>query len=127
MVINGLAADHEIGRSGLSLFANVSFHVMLCKPVGPGDLIMKLLMSAALAAGLFVALPSVAFAESCYDLWYERNEIYYEHGYCFVTDLAIRTFGNDSCYTKNPRFSYSEQRRIQQIKNEEENRGCNVN
>ena len=69
-------------------------------------LIMKLLLTAVLATGLLAALPSVAYAKSCYDLWYERNEIYAEHGYCFVTQLAIDTFGNDDCYTKNPKFSH---------------------
>ena len=76
---------------------------------------MKLIISAVLATGLLAALPSVAYAKSCYDLWYERNEIYYENGYCFSTDLAIDTFGNDDCYTTHPHFSKSEQRRINQI------------
>ena len=88
---------------------------------------MKLLLTAVIAAAGLVALPSVAFAESCYDLWYERNEIYYENGYCFVTELAIETFGNDDCYTKHPKFSHKEQRRIAQIQAEEEDRDCHVN
>ena len=90
-------------------------------------LIMKLLVTAVLATGLLAALPSVAYAKSCYDLWYERNEIYAEHGYCFVTQLAIETFGNDDCYTKNPKFSHREQRRIADIQAQEDDRDCHVN
>ncbi len=68
-----------------------------------------------------------AVAESCYDLWYERNLIYAEKGYCFKTDLARRTFSDFSCRTDHPQFSPREQRRIDEIKAEERERGCNVN
>lgn len=68
-----------------------------------------------------------AVADSCYDLWYERNLIYAEKGYCFKTDLARRTFSNFACRTDQPRFSPREQRRIDEIKAEERERGCNVN
>ncbi|MCC6136881.1 MAG: YARHG domain-containing protein [Gammaproteobacteria bacterium] len=68
-----------------------------------------------------------AVADSCYDLWYERNLIYAENGYCFKTDLARRTFSDFSCRTDHPRFSSREQRRIDEIKAEERERGCNVN
>ena len=88
---------------------------------------MKLIATAALAAAALVALPSAAMAASCYDLWYARNEIYYENGYCFATDLAISTFGNDDCYTKHPHFTKKEQRMINAIVAEERSRGCKVN
>jgi hypothetical protein len=41
----------------------------------------------------------VAMAQdgSCADLWYRRNEIYKDAGYCFKTSRAIRTFGNAGC------------------------------
>ena len=88
---------------------------------------MKMFATAALAAAALVALPSAAMAASCYDLWYARNEIYAENGYCFATDLAIQTFGNDNCWTKHPKFSKSEQRRINAIVAEERARRCKVN
>ncbi len=88
---------------------------------------MKLIATAVLAAASLVALPSVAMAASCYDLWYARNEIYYENGYCFVTDLAINTFGNDNCYTKHPHFTHKEQAMINAIVAEEKARHCKVN
>ena len=88
---------------------------------------MKLIATAVLAAASLVALPSAAMAASCYDLWYARNEIYYENGYCFVTDLAISTFGNDDCYTKHPHFTHKEQVMIDVIAAEEKGRHCHVN
>jgi hypothetical protein len=88
---------------------------------------MKLFAIAIVAATSLVALPSAAMAASCYDLWYARNEIYAENGYCFVTDLAISTFGNDDCYTKHPHFTKHEQHQINAIVAEEKSRHCHVN
>jgi hypothetical protein len=68
-----------------------------------------------------------ALAESCYDLWYERNAIYDRNGFCFSSDLGQQTFDNSDCWTKHAKFSRSEQRQIDAIKEEEESRGCNVN
>lgn len=60
------------------------------------------LAAAAVLAGLGLsAVPAVAqdyWSMSCEQLWYERNAIYKAHGYCFRTERAIRTFGNDGCY-----------------------------
>ena len=53
-------------------------------------------------AGLLVgasALP--AYAQSCGDLWYERNAIYKDAGYCFNTQRGIRAFGNAGCQYDN--------------------------
>lgn len=44
---------------------------------------------------LFAAGP--AAAQSCEDLWYERNEIYKNAGYCFRTQRGIAAFGNAGC------------------------------
>lgn len=66
-----------------------------------------------------------AYAESCYDLWYQRNSIYAEYGYCFKTELGKQTFGL-TCDTSNPPLTKDEKRRISQIKAEERRRGCKV-
>ncbi len=52
--------------------------------------------AAALAAG---TLGYVAFAQaqSCQELWVERNSYYKQYGYCFKTARAIRYFGNAGC------------------------------
>lgn len=68
-----------------------------------------------------------AMAQSCYDLWYARNEIYDRNGYCFGTQLDANTFDNSDCWTNNPRLSRAEQRRVDQIRREERRRKCKVN
>jgi len=78
------------------------------------------------ALGLIVSVEP-ALAESCYDLWYERNSIYDANGYCFKTRLGKQTFDNSDCYTNNVRLSRQEQRRVSEIQDEEDSRGCNVN
>ena len=52
---------------------------------------------------LTALLLSVTFAaaaqaqDRCGDLWYQRNDIYKQAGYCFRTAQAIRVFGNAGC------------------------------
>lgn len=65
-----------------------------------------------------------AFADVCYDLWYERNSIYNDFGYCFNTRDGRRTFDNSDCYTDSPDFGRREQRRIKQIQRQEREYGC---
>ena len=38
---------------------------------------------------------------NCENLWFIRNAIYAENGYCFRTELAISAFGNDNCRFAN--------------------------
>ena len=68
-----------------------------------------------------------AHARSCADLWYERNLIFAENGYCFTTRLGQTTFANIECWTDDPRLTAAERRRIAAIKREERARGCKVN
>lgn len=65
-----------------------------------------------------------AFANVCDDLWYERNSIYNDRGYCFNTPEGRATFDNGDCYTEDPDFTRGEQRRIQQIQRQESDYGC---
>ena len=53
--------------------------------------------SVAVAAILLAASAVPAAAQSCGDLWYQRNAIYKDAGYCFKTTRAIRAFGNAGC------------------------------
>ncbi|MDO8399596.1 MAG: YARHG domain-containing protein [Bradyrhizobium sp.] len=48
---------------------------------------------AASAGGLI----STASAQSCQELWVERNSYYKQAGYCFKTSRAISYFGNGGC------------------------------
>lgn len=53
-------------------------------------------------AGLALALaPLPVQAASCGQLWYARNQIYKEAGYCFKTARAIQAFGNGGCQYDN--------------------------
>jgi hypothetical protein len=88
---------------------------------------MRISVITAISALGIILSVEPALAESCYDLWYERNSIYDANGYCFKTKLGRETFDNSDCYTKHPQFSEQEQWRIDQLKSEEENRGCQVN
>lgn len=70
-----------------------------------------------------MALAAPAMAASCYDLWYQRNAIFDDNGYCFKTQLGRETFDNSDCWTDYPHLSRSEQRRVDAIKREERRRG----
>lgn len=68
-----------------------------------------------------------AHAQSCEDLWYERNSIYKEAGYCFKTRRAISTFGNAGCqYDSEYQLPLSpgQRRRIAYIVRTERELGC---
>lgn len=88
---------------------------------------MKIIAIAVLAIGSLVALPSVAMAASCYDLWYARNAIYDSEGYCFQTDLGMSTFDNSDCWTTNPHLTKWEQKQVAQIQYQEKIKHCHVN
>ena len=50
-----------------------------------------------LAGVVTLTTTGAALAQSCDDLWYERNAIYKRAGFCFKTPRAISTFGNAGC------------------------------
>ena len=54
-------------------------------------------MTTMIVGAIGMASASAARAQSCDDLWYERNSIYKDAGYCFKTRSAIATFGNAGC------------------------------
>ena len=86
----------------------------------------KLVFSIGAASALYLS-SAPANAASCYDLWYQRNEIFAANGYCFKSQLGIDTFGNADCYTSKPRLSASDRRTVAGIKAEERRKGCRVN
>ncbi len=55
------------------------------------------LIGALAVAASGVGLASAASAQSCQDLWVERNSYYKQAGYCFKTSRAISYFGNGGC------------------------------
>jgi hypothetical protein len=60
---------------------------------------------------------------SCNELWYERNAIYADNGYCFESAKAIRVFG-EACFPPYGRLSQVEKERVDDIKSWERRRGC---
>ena len=63
----------------------------------------------------------------CDQLYYERNSIYKNKGYCFQTARAIATFGNAGCSYDNVYdvpLSPRETRAIAGIKASERYQGC---
>lgn len=55
----------------------------------------------AAAASIVLAGTLPGMAQSCDELWYQRNLIYKEAGYCFKTANAVRSFGNAGCRFDN--------------------------
>ena len=80
-----------------------------------------------LAAATLGATASVVQAQSCDELWVQRNSIYKAARYCFKTDRAIRYFGNQGCRYNNEGsipFSRAQRNRIDQIVRAERRLGC---
>ena len=70
---------------------------------------------------------SLAQAQSCEELWYRRNSLYKQAGYCFRTARAIRAFGNAGCqYDSEADVPLSARQRaiVARINQEERDLGC---
>ncbi|HEX8168072.1 MAG TPA: YARHG domain-containing protein [Beijerinckiaceae bacterium] len=70
---------------------------------------------------------SEAWAQSCGQLWYERNSIYKAAGYCFRTPRAIGVFGNAGCRYDSEYdvpLSARQRRRVEDIRAMERELGC---
>ncbi len=55
----------------------------------------------AIAIVIALMAPRTANAYSCNQLWYARNSIFKNAGYCFHTQRGIREFGNAGCQYDN--------------------------
>jgi len=85
---------------------------------------MKMGLAAVLGlAAIAVSYPRPAAAQSCYALWYERNQIYARNGYCFQTQRAIDVFGR-GCFPPYGRLSGWERDRVNQLQYLERANGC---
>ena len=78
--------------------------------------------------GLFIASNSGNATDyssmSCYDLWYARNQIFANEGYCFQTGKALNVFGR-RCYPPYGRLNGWERDEVSRIKYWERQKGCN--
>jgi len=84
-----------------------------------------LFLALALAgAGQTQAAAAQALSElSCRALWYQRNAVYAEQGYCFKTSDAIATFG-PRCFPPYGQLTAEQQRYVDQVKAWEARKGC---
>ena len=76
---------------------------------------------------LLLTLLEVTLAQSCQQLWVERNSYYKRHGYCFKTQQAIEYFGNGGCFIQNENempLTAAERNRIEQIEAQERSLDC---
>ena len=69
-------------------------------------------------------LKGESYAEmSCYKLWYLRNSIFAQKGYCFTSTEAISVFGR-RCYPPYGRLSRWEENEVESIRYWERRKGC---
>jgi hypothetical protein len=64
---------------------------------------------------------------SCENLWYVRNKIYDENGYCFRTDRARDAFDNSDCWVRSQskvQMSQIERHNVNEIVAAEDEKGC---
>ena len=89
---------------------------------------MRRLFAFAVIALTFAATTGSARAAiSCDQIWYQRNAIYKEAGYCFHTPRAIAAFGNAGCQYDNEGdvpLSDRQRERVAGLQQEENYRGC---
>ena len=82
----------------------------------------------ACGAGLVIWTGGSAEAQDrCSQLWYGRNGIFKEAGYCFRTPRAIRAFGNAGCSYDDESdvpLSTRQRRAVNEIRREEQALGC---
>ncbi len=62
--------------------------------------------------------------DSCDQLWYARNLIYHEKGFCFTSAKAKSVFDTSACTTSNPVLSAAEKKEVERIKALEKAKGC---
>jgi YARHG domain len=88
-----------------------------------------LLMAVAMITVAASLAAAPALAQTCQQLWVERNQYYKNHGFCFKTQRAIEYFGNGGCYIHDENavaMIPDERARIAQIAQQERAMGCNI-
>lgn len=88
---------------------------------------IRLLLAVLLTAAAVLIATTDAHAQSCSELWYQRNSIFKAAGYCFKTARGIRTFGNAGCqYDDEAEVPLSQRQRqiVANLRAEERDRGC---
>ena len=71
-----------------------------------------------------LAAAAPARADACFDLWYARNAIYNDYGFCFKTPDGKKYFDNSDCTANVVHLSHSDQKRVNAIIAQEKALGC---
>lgn len=74
----------------------------------------------------FLLSSNAAHALGYEELWFNRNLIMHNAGYCFSSPLGRAVFGNDHCYTKQPVPSKDDAFAISLIAETEALEGCAI-
>jgi hypothetical protein len=88
---------------------------------------LSMSIMALVAVATTAVLSPAANAQTCQQLWVERNQYYKNHGYCFKTQRAIEYFGNGGCFIQDQNavpLSPAERSRVNQIVQQERAMGC---
>lgn len=85
----------------------------------------KILTVMTMALGLLSANVYANQAE-CQKLKNDHDVIYAAKGFCFKDEEAKKKFGNENCYTSNPKFSEKEQQRLDSIKARQKELSCKL-
>jgi hypothetical protein len=83
---------------------------------------MKTLLNITLTT-ILLGMGTAYAAEDCQSLQEQKNLIYSAHGYCFNDPAAQKEHGAD-CYTKKPKFSDAEKKRLAQIEEKQKALNC---
>ncbi len=78
-----------------------------------------------LLIGFLSATQSVA-SEPCEDLWFSRNLVFDQAGYCFGSPLGKAIFDNSDCTTTSPVLSADDKGFVKWIKSKESEWDCKV-
>lgn len=74
----------------------------------------------------YAKIPAARFmGYSCEELWFMRNSIFNDRGYCFKTQRAQAVFDNSDCVSSDPNILNSfERHNVGVIKRVERQQGC---
>lgn len=87
---------------------------------------LTLVVAAVLGTAGLIQTQALA-QDACGRLWYQRNAIYKDAGYCFHTGRGIRAFGNAGCQYDDEAdvpLSRGERRQVAGLQAREEQYGC---
>lgn len=92
------------------------------------DEIRQLFAVLIVAIGATLSSPASSRAQdyeymNCGELWYARNQIYADRGYCFKTERGRRAFGRN-CFPPYGKLSPPEEREVRRIETWEYRKGC---